>query len=269
MTGQLAIARKIQDLIDSTIEKTKATERESVLQALSNALEETEKLFDSLQKVSYLNDIANSYAALGSTEKCIEVLSQALEDTQGIEYDSNKASELSKIGSTYIKLGLAEQGFDLLDQALQIAKSSKDIGEFYEIDFAFCDLAYAYGEAGRNDVALEIASLIEDEFRVVLRVFSSLAQEYVRLGQYDQVIRFIQAARTTHYEMFVVGMVIKACLAVGDYDHVLQFIEMLDNPTDKISALTDLAEAHLKAGHQEKAWELLDQACAIPETAAD
>lgn len=137
-----------------------------------------------------------------------------------------------------------------------------------ERDFSLCDVAYAYGEIGLNDLAIEIAKLIYDKFRADLRIFDPLIQDSINLAQHEQVLKFIEASENIG-ETWAVRRAIERYTRLADYEHPLHFIEKLKLPESKILVLADLAKAHLQAGNSETAMKLRSQALSLAETIND
>jgi tetratricopeptide (TPR) repeat protein len=263
MEKHFTLIERIQFLIGKASRKTKPTQRANALKVLCEALEQIALIPESWQQSSYLNDVARVCVELGLTEKCIEVLNQALEVAQTIPYENLKAHELSKIGGCYVEAGLTGQGLELLDQALQIAKTLEDVDER---DLTLCEIASEYGEIGQVDLAIEIAGLVEDKYRADSRVFGHLAARFVILERHDQVQQFIEAA---YDKPSAILDAMGAYERTGDYERMLQFIDEVEPPVNKVSALASLAKAYLKADQKDKALETLDHASTIAATLQD
>lgn len=246
-------------------EKTRPDQRARACEILSEALE-LAKTIEIDSRVYKFIEIADTYAELNLTEKSLEVLNQTLETVQEMSYDGGRATQLSEVGKRFVAKGLIDRGFNLLEQALELAKIIEDVDER---DLALCNIAYAYGEAGQDDFAFEIAALIEDEFRAALRVFSPLAEDCIQLGQHDRVLKIINAAEQIDSGTFVASEAIRAYATVKDYNRPLQFVDEIKSADGKISVLADIAKQHLKAGHKETALEILNRATAIAATIKD
>ncbi|HAZ48200.1 MAG TPA: hypothetical protein DCZ55_28010 [Cyanobacteria bacterium UBA11371] len=265
MEKYFTLEEKVRSLINKALFKTKPTQRDTALRLLSNALEQAEMISETATKAYYFNDIASAYAELGLEEKCLEILERASELLQPISYEGWKSMELSRLGRNYARIGLANRGLEFLNQAFQIAKVVEDLDER---DFSLCDVGYAYGEMGLNDLAIEAANLIYDKFRAGLRIFEPLVQDYISLAQHEQVLKLIEASEDIG-ETWVITRAIERYANVGDYEHPLEFVEIVKSSESKTLVLADLAKAHLKAGNLETALKLRSQAIAIAETIKD
>lgn len=165
---------RIEFLIGKAHQKTKPTQQPSVIALLSEAIQKIKCLPNVDSRTHYLIEVANTYRILDLKDLSLAVLEEGLNNAQNCENDNVKAIDLSEIGYQFVALGLVSKGFELLETALNLATNLEDIDER---DLILCDVARNYGDSGRIDLALNVARLVQDDYRVIFRILEPLRIE--------------------------------------------------------------------------------------------
>jgi tetratricopeptide (TPR) repeat protein len=184
-------SRKSDSLAAIAGQYLKAGDGETASQLLSEALDASEAIDDSLFKAGSLNDIAE-FAEVGHLERGLLV-------AKTIKETDNRVWAYTELALRFAALGRRDRAAEVLAQALADAESiPKPNGkEFDNREFELVRVGRTYGRVGLPEQALKIARRVRNPFQrgdVLLAAASALAEQ-------KQSVRAIATAESVHYEV--------------------------------------------------------------------
>lgn len=188
-------------------------------------------------KVRVLTEIAGGYTRAGQLERTSEILFQALQVANAPEDAYFRAEALAATASAYTAVNQEGKAGEILSQALQVANTIKSVpGVIFSKENALSTIAGAYAEAGYYSQTLEIAHALKDTYPVPPPVFNAI-RKYAAAGQYDRAVEIAEA--------------------------------ILEDTASKTDELVGVADRCVRAGHKEKAAEILSRALQVAEGIED
>ncbi len=176
----------------------------------------------------------------------IDVLSTALRVTETVK-NADGFDELS----AGIALRYADR--EDYDRAVEIADT---INDPYMREKTVADIAVKGSRASHEEYAFELLGSLEDLSHESTAA-TVIAIDHADAGRYDRAVEI--ASNLDDNTTLLAEIAIK-CAAAGDAEKGLQIAETVDDPLHSALALTRIADAEIKAGHNDSASEVLEQA---------
>jgi tetratricopeptide (TPR) repeat protein len=240
-------------------------------------------------KASALTAVAGALAEIGRTDEAVAIFKQVVNNAQAITDGGTKAGTLAAVAKTLIKAGQIDRAVSLT-QALEnrawllrdVAEALAEAGQedhaltvvrtVQDRCLALHQVAQGLARAGQTDRAVAVAQTLED-VNAKARALAGVAEILAETGKVDQAVvlaeQAITAAQTIESNAWVLAGTTEALAKADQIDEALAVARAITNGLAKVQALTDVAEALIKAGKLAQAVVLVEQALATAQAIKD
>jgi tetratricopeptide (TPR) repeat protein len=260
-----AISR--EEILDSRLnQRQQLNESSEINHFFEKSIGFISMLTEPAYQVVYLASLSFLYENTDQKKESEEALCYAIKLAETFDCEWERVSCFIKLSSWYEELEFQEDSLKYLDRAFELAKLLEDQDGR---DLDLCKVAEAYGRLGRDDLAIEIASLVEEKYRAAIRVFMPLIWDCCREKQADRLIKLLKASKIVEGWWPLIDEAISnyGRDADGlyplsyDYEAALRFIEAVKGrPHDEIGGLICLAGICSRRDKKVMALELMDRA---------
>jgi CHAT domain-containing protein/lipopolysaccharide biosynthesis regulator YciM len=180
-------------LLDQGIQKFQTSQFSAALQYWEQALALYREIGNRQGEAASLDNLGNTYLALGQYERAIAFHEQSLPITREIGDRQGEARSLNNLGNAYSSQGQYERAITFHEQSLEI---TQEIGARQFEAASLASLGLSYKDLGHYqqaivflEQALKIMQEIGDQQREA-RTLGNLGIVYENLGQYQRAIMF-------------------------------------------------------------------------------
>jgi tetratricopeptide (TPR) repeat protein len=209
--------------------------------------------------------LADAYAKAGQSAQAAEVFGRvlALMKADLEEWGTGDIELAGDVAAGYTRLGDSERAAAALSLALTLAAHEKDNG-----DHAQFELAVAYAKIGRDEEALRMAALLDEDRRLgILRTIAATALERGRQdkarGVLVEIVRLVDQLDDEYGTGFTRMEVARLCLQLGMPEQAVKVAADFEFSYARSHMAADIAEWALAHGRSDVAAEALDSATAV------
>ena len=217
------------------------------------------------------NSYSSAYKSIDNAHQYIELISsQYAQSNVGMNLISGSLDvsgftieHLQKLHDSLEQLALAEQ--EILLCALLFARSIKDTGERIK---SIAKIAKIYAEAGQDSIAFQVLDNIEVEY-FKATVIASIASTYADSGRFSDALGLANAIPDPENRAEIFYEIAIRYAEAKKFNEALSTIELIEDNTWKVLALTETSDAYSKNSQDDIATQLLIQSLQIAYTIED
>lgn len=290
------LAERIQACLDQATQLNQSAPISQVLALMAEARGLAIALPDPMNQIFYLNAAAEICPTLALETLGLDILEDALKQiehsakaAQADEFGSAeenaqtiRAWGLAEVGPTLVKLGRPARGFALLQEAR--ARWEAIAHDIDGQEIALSQIAYAYGELGREEEAIALAQRLPDH-RSDFLIFGPLSLFYLAQQDYPRLVKIIEAGANraqqnwSRYQWMqpwaglcrdaTLEPLVRLCFETGDRTSLLPLLAQLQSPYAQVNLRVAIASTLLRQKEEDAALRYLEDADEICQTVAE
>jgi tetratricopeptide (TPR) repeat protein len=243
---------------------SKSGQKKQAIEVLSQALNVAKVIKDTDTKVQHLARIALLYAQMGQKAQAAEISSQALQIAS--QNTDKKATLFTKVAAQYGNAGNKELADLVFPQALAMAQTLKNEDNKAH---TLAELAIASANIQPYNQVLQLIQTIKDR-HLQAYALTRIAKNFSRSQRQDEAAKILEQAfeivkplKNSDEKAQSLAEIAMQLGRIARFDRaiaVAQTIEATEKGSLKAGVLAKIAGYYAKAGHKEKAIEVLSQA---------
>jgi hypothetical protein len=226
-------------------------------------LNEIAEAIESLQNPSNRAEVnisvANQFNLSHQPDRAFPYIEEALKEVSlmSVEEKFDINDLRCKAAKQLAKVGLQDRSLVILSEALSQADLFDDSDNR---DYALIAVSETYAEIGLYERAIQIGSMIEDEYRRIWRLFDSIAHIVVEHSAHEQVLNVLAVLDDNYDREHFLLEVANTYSARNQPERAVSLVSLMTCPSNKAEALAKAVKRRSEVASLNQLLDLLAQA---------
>lgn len=226
---------------------------------LKEIIEAIESLQDPFNRAEVKISIAKQFNFLNQPDRALPYIEQTLKEVSLMsveeKYDINALK--CKAAEQLAKVGLQDRSLVMLSEALIQADIFDDSDNR---DYALIAVSEAYAEIGLYERAIQIGSMVYDEYRRIWRLFDSIAHIVVEHSDHEQILNILAVLDDNYDKEHFLLEVANTYSARNQPERAISLVSLMIDPRNKAEALAKAVKHRSETTSLDQLLDLLAQA---------